>query len=293
MGARVVRLFLAAKDASHEEVGNRLAGVLQLLEEHFSDMYLILCFTDLYENTPFHPRGDDGFYQSQGGFSILNRAWFEERYTDNYLPFVEHIVRTFHHHPQIFAWEIGNELKMLMGPQPRRLFIKFNHDVAERIAELDPDNHLITTGMLSTKHAGLGIPGATQLYGSPHISFLTNHIYNGGFDFTSGCREGNLVGHGDDSSVAKEVGKPLIIEEAGYDALRNSPDRVEELREDMRRWFDEKGARGYMQWGFMSGGDIGDGDNCRGMDQAFHTDWDSLFAAFQERAGNLGTPIPS
>ncbi len=292
MGARVVRLFLAAKDASHEQVGNRLAGVLQLLEEHFKDMYLILCFTDLYENTPFHPRGDDGFYQSQGGFSILDRAWFEEGYKENYLPFVEHIVRTFHHHPQIFAWEIGNELKMLMGEKPVRLFIKFNHDVAKRIAELDPDNHLITTGMLSTKHAGMGLPGARDLYNSAHINFLTNHIYNGGFDFTSGCREGNLVGHGDDSAVAKEVGKPLIIEEAGYDALRDSPNRAEVVREDLRRWFDEKGARGYMQWGYMSGGDIGDGDNCRGMDQAFHTDWDSLFTTLQERARNLGTSIP-
>lgn len=292
MGARVARLFLAAKDTSPEEVGNRLRGVLQLLEEHFHDMYLILCFTDLYENTPFHPRGDDGFYQSQGGFSILTREWFEGGYKENYLPFVEHIVRTFHHHPQIFAWEIGNELKMLTGEKPIRLFIKFNHEVAERIAELDPSNHLITTGMLSTKHAGMGFPGAKDLYGSPHINFLTNHIYNGGFDFTSGCREGDLLGHGDDSAVAKEVRKPLIVEEAGYDALRNDPDRAVEVREDMRRWFDELGAQGYMQWAFMSGGDIGDGDSCRGMDQALHNDWDSLFAAYQERARNLGTPIP-
>jgi hypothetical protein len=294
MGAQVVRLFLAAKDASHEEVGNRLAGVLQLLEQHFRDMYLILCFTDIYHNTPFHPLGDDEFYETQpDGFTLLNRQWFERGYEENYLPFVEHIVRTFHHHPQIFAWEIGNELKMTTDEKPVRLFIKFNHDVAKRIAELDPNNHLITTGMLSTRHTGMGSPGAEQLYGSPHISFVTNHIYNGGFDFTSGCREGNLVGHGDDSEVAKVVRKPLIIEEAGYDALRDSPDRAEEVREDMRRWFEGKGARGYMQWGFMSGGDIGDGDNCRGMDQAFHTDWDSLFAAFQERARNLGTPIPS
>lgn len=61
----------------------------------------------------------------------------------------------------------------------------------------------------------------------------------------------------------------------------------------MRRWFDEKGARGYMQWAVMAEGDIGDGDSCRGMDEALHTDWDGLFTAFQERGRNLGRPIPS
>jgi hypothetical protein len=29
------------------------------------------------------------------------------------------------------------------------------------------------------------------------------------------------------------------------------------------------------------------------MEQALHTDWDSLFEAFQERAKDPGTPIPS
>jgi hypothetical protein len=298
MGARVVRVFLAAKDAAHQEVGDRLARVLALLEsdDRLKDMYLILCFTDIYHNTPFHPQGDDPFYETQpDGWTLLNRAWFEGGYTQNYLPFVDHIVTTFHHHPQIFAWEIGNELKVTTGHQFRRLFIRFNHEVAQHIAAVDPNNHLITTGMLSTKHAGLGFPGALQLYRLPHISFVTNHIYNGGFDFTSGCRQGNLQGHGDDSAVAQhqEVGKPLVVEEAGYDATRDTPSRGTEVQEDMRRWFDEKRARGYMQWAFMSGGDIGDGDSCRGMDQALHTDWDSLFTSFQDRAKQLGTPIPS
>ncbi len=293
LGARVVRVFLAASNAPPQDIGERLAEVLELLEDRFRDMYLILCFTDLYINTPFHPKGDDRFYREQpDGFTILDREWFEGGYQENYLPLVEHIVRTFHWHPQIFAWEIGNELKVTTGPTFRRLFIKFNHDVARFISDLDPSQHLITTGMLSTKHAGLFFPGATQLYGSPHISFVTNHIYNGGFDFSEGCRQGGLIGHGDDSSVAKEVGKPFIIEEAGHDALKESPSRRAEVSEDMRRWFDEKGARGYMQWGFMSGGDIGDGDGCRGMDESLHSDWDDLFRVYQDRARFLGTPIP-
>jgi hypothetical protein len=296
MGARVVRLFLAARDAPPQEVGERLTGVLKVLESDnlLQDMYLILCFTDIYKNTPFHPQGDDDFYESQHGWELLNRAWFEGGYTKNYLPFVEHIVRTFHHHPQIFAWEIGNELKLMTGPQYRRLFIKFNHDVANHIAQIDPSNHLITTGLLSTRHADLGTPGALQLYSSPHISFVTNHIYNGGFDYTAGCRVGDKIGHGDDSSVAQHpsIRKPLIVEEAGYDAERQSPARGQDAAEDMRRWFDEKGARGYMQWAFMSGGNIGDGDSCRGMDQALHTDWDSLYTAYKDRARNLGTLGP-
>ena len=56
---------------------------------------------------------------------------------------------------------------------------------------------------------------------------------------------------------------------------------------DMETLF-ARGARGYMQWAFMAGNaDNGDGDKDRGMDRRFHTDWDTLFDAYRQRAAQL------
>ncbi len=249
-----------------DQVKARLEGLLKTLREEFPEIYLIVALTDLYINSQHFPQGDEPFYRSRpDGWTLLSPEWFEGGYKTNYLPFVEAIVSHFKGRPRILAWDIGNELKL---PENRPLFIDFHHKMAQHIKELDP-THLVTTGMMSTRHAGLMSPGQRKLYGSPHIDFLTSHIYNADYG-------------DDDSALAAELKKPYLVEEAGFDA-RPGDDRAERVHQDMERMFG-RGARGYMQWGFMAGGDNNDGDKDRGMDGKFHTDWDPLFRIYSNQA---------
>jgi hypothetical protein len=273
MGANVVRIFLPHKDVPTNEVKNRLANLFGLLREEFPTIYLIVALTDLYIDSQHRPMGDDGYYRTHKGpdgrqWTLLGREWFAGGFNVNYVPLVDTIVPAFKDEPRILAWDIGNELKL---PEDRKLFIDQNHAFANSIKSLDP-NHLVTTGMMSTRHAGLQYPGQKRLYGSPHIDFVTSHIYDAAYD-------------DDDSELAAELEKPFLVEEAGFSA-EHGDDRTEKVRRDMDVMFG-RGACGYMQWAFMAGGDNGDGDDKRGMDRRFHSDWDGLWNAYSTRAKAL------
>jgi endo-1,4-beta-mannosidase len=275
---------LPVKDATPEKVGNRFEKLLNLVRQDFPEMYLLPALTDLYDNTPFHPMGDDEFYEVQpDNWKILGKKWYTEGYLVNYLPFVEYIVRRFKGEPQIFAWEIGNELKNPHGGRPRD-FIDFNLAVAHRIRALDP-GQLITTGLLSTCHSGIFDPGKERLYGSEDIDFVTNHIY----DFGRKEDPNDHCLHKHDRFWAEKAGKPWLIEEAGFESRNPDEDRGPIVEEDMSRWFG-LGASGYMQWAFMGGGkNNGDGDWRHGMDEQsdWHRDWSSLAGIYRRRADSL------
>jgi hypothetical protein len=99
---------------------------------------------------------------------------------------------------------------------------------------------------------------ATTLYSS-RFDFLVGHPYNGE-DWE------------DDTALASSVGKPFIVEEAGWDSNVYS-DRPARTDSDIAKWVG-RGARGYMQWGFMATSyDNGDGDGVVGVDHILHTDW--------------------
>jgi hypothetical protein len=276
MGVRVVRFFLANKYESKEEVRARFAAMLDLMSNEFKEMYVIPAFTDLYIDSELYPRGDDNYYQTfthpadpSIRWTILKREWFVDGYKEHYLPLVKYIVGDdrFRNEPRIFAWEIGNELKVDNG---QGIFVKFNHAVADAIRNLD-GNHMITTGMMSTHHAGLGKEQCRKLYGYKNLDFITCHIY-----------DANYIDN--DAPVSKVVTKPFIVEEAGFGA-GHGEDRAERVKRDMDAMFaPDCGAAGYMQWGFMAGGDNRDGDDDRGMDWIFHSDWNSLFEAYRQRA---------
>lgn len=277
MGARVVRVFLAHKDASPEVVGDRLEEVLRLIHEKYPEILILPTLTNRYNDVPFYVQGDHKFFNK----GVLDRAFFESGYKENYLPFVEYIVSRFRDEPNIFAWEIGNELKVDEEPE---LFVAFNLNVANAIRGWDA-NHLITTGMISTRHAWMaGRPDLQDLlYGSPNINFITLHVYNGNeapYDIE------------DDSPLAARYAKPFIIEEAAFDRQRYS-NRPEKVRQDIMNWF-ERGASGYMQWGFQGTPiDIGDSDPNFGMAIAIHPDYNDLFAVYRQVAEALNEPPAS
>ena len=117
-----------------------------------------------------------------------------------------------------------------------------------------------------------------QLYGGGRFDFITNHSYH---------IDGNdKPSPEDDSDLAGALSKPLLIEEAGFAATN---DRTNLYVQEMDTLFG-KGASGYMPWGFMSGGNTGDGDDQLGIDPHFHgADFGSLFQKFRERADHLSS----
>jgi hypothetical protein len=274
MNARLARVFLAHKDTPPEQIADRLSEVVALVKQDFPEMYLLPALTNLYEDVPFYVRGDGKFYEVPPGGSrkILNHAFYAGGYKENYLPFVEYIVKAFKDEPRIFAWEIGNELKAEGEPQ---LFVDFNLAVAAAIKSWDP-YHLVTTGMISTRHAWMANrPGLRQaLYGSPRLDFITVHAYNGNED--PGAIE-------DDSDLARQFGKPFIIEEAGFDITRREyrDCRPMKTRGDMANWF-RQGASCYMPWGFLATPDNNDGDTAVGMMSSRHPDYPQLYTLHQQ-----------
>jgi hypothetical protein len=282
MGGRVIRVFLPSVHADALTTVARLREVLEVLRAEANDMYLLPALCNLYQDVELRVPGDDPFYERidpHFGGNLLNAAFFNGGYKLNYWPFVQQVVTAFRDEPAIFAWEIGNELKLnpvsgaLESDPNIAAFLNFMLTVAREIRQLD-SNHLITTGMISTHHAWLHTPALRRkLYAGPEFDFITVHCYND-------------ERQNDDSDLARELGKPFVVEEAGY-GRQFGNDRSPKTREDMAIWFG-KGSRGYMPWGFMAtGNDIGDGDRDSGLDRVLHGDWDRLFELFRSQAATL------
>ena len=288
MGARVVRVFLPSIHATPQQTEDRLRSLVALVKARFPGLYILPALCNLYADVPFRVPGDDAFYRHiDPNFpaDLLTADFFTGGYQNNYLPFDRQIVEAFRAEPAIFAWEIGNELKLNpitgtpVGDPNVAAFVQFMLAVARTLRQLDP-NHLITTGMISTHHAWLHTDELKRrLYASPDIDFLTVHCYNDEYE-------------NDDSALAEALHKPFIVEEAGY-GRQFGGDRSTKVREDMQRWFG-RNARGYLQWGFMAtGNDIGDGDQDSGMDRTLHGDWNSLFNVYREHAVALAQVDPN
>ena len=282
LGARVVRLFLPDRTVPRDEIQARLRTLLDIVDSRFPDLYLLPAFTNLYHDVPFQHPGDDESWLFSG--PLLSRDFFATRFRENYLPFVEQIVTAFRDDSNIFAWEIGNELKLdradLNNPNDPNpwLFVHFNLETAAAIKRSDP-NHMVTTGMKATHHAWLHTTALQEeLYRSPNIDFLTIHSYEGKWD-----REGDIRVY-DDASLAARCNKPFIVEEAGFDR-ELFPDRPAQHREHIERWLG-LGASGYMPWGFIHAREIGDGDDSVGI-SAEHGDFQALCDLFRTYAAQL------
>ena len=256
-------------------------------------MYLIVALSNLYSDVAFRVPGDANWgpgnvYTLQPGGSgahILGLEWFAGGYKTAYLPFAQKLVTAFRDNPRILAYNVGNELKADGAPE---LLISFVHDAAAKIRQWDGGNHLITTGMISTRHAWMGGNDGlrVKLYSSPNLDFITNHSYHGDDDpNTNRERENDAPSREDDSDLSVRLGKPLVIEEAGFVGREN---RAGWYEKELRTVLDEKRAAGYLPWGFMVGHDTGDGDVELGVDHMWHNaDWGRLNDIFRARAAAL------
>ncbi len=306
MGARVARIFLPHAEVSAADTRLRLINLLKLMEERFPDMYLIIALANLYSDVEFRVPGDDPFYTHEpagGGRKLLNIDWFREGYRANYLPFVQTILQDeiIRNSPRILAYNIGNELKAEARDGDRNighpaLLVDFMHAMARQMRQWDGGRHMITTGMISTRHAHMqGYDNLRMsLYDIRELDFITNHSYHGDDDpATDWDRENEAASREDDSDIAGRLPKPLLIEEAGFLPTEQRKDRSAWVERELRTLLDEKEAVGYMPWGFMEGFDNGDGDNALGLDHIWHdADWHPLRGQYQRRAADLAADAP-
>jgi cellulase (glycosyl hydrolase family 5) len=296
-GGRVVRVFAAGNDADAQTQTARLARVLDLAQQR--NLYVIAALTDFYA-TPFHPIGDDGAYAKDSwGANVLTDAWFKGGYKRSYVAWVDAVVIALRDHTALLAWEIGNELKNVPDAEA---FVSFATSMADRIRSNDP-NHLITDGMIGTVNGALRSDQtiatetlAYRLASHPNINFLTFHNYRAGVpSYDDGAN---------DADLARQVGKPVIVEEMGYCGSLGSsvgqPSRCPSL-DGNRPWltldkgrdWKSRGVSGYMQWGFLapSLGNNGDGDGLYGMDKVVHgSDFDGLVDSWRTLAQEYQKP---
>lgn len=275
MGAKIIRVFVANNQLSASQVSIQLDAFLDTADHY--GLQVIPTLIDFY-HSGFNPRGTDQYYtQDFNGLKTLNSSFFKNGFRSDFKDFVTTVVRRNHSRSNIYAWEIGNELKLDGDPQT---FINFLNETASWIRTEDAQ-HLIATGMMHSQHTGLS---PEQLYPKLNdIDVVTVHTYN---DDATGVA---------DLKWANDHGKIGIVEELGA----SGSDRPGKLSKNIAAW-KTAGASAILQWAFMARGinDNGDGDYLYGMDdvdwQARHIanahskDYDQLFNLY--KSGTQNTP---
>lgn len=256
VGFKVIRVFAANKYATPSQVAQRLRTVLDLA--HQNNVYIIPALTDLYSAHGTYPQGDEQYYG--GNWSILQPAWYQGGFENNYWPMVQQVVTELRNHPALFAWEIGNELEGSFDPN---YFVVFMNEIRTRIRAIDP-NHMITTGLLSTDHGNISPYSDLALDLYRDFDFVTWHRYN-----EDDWRHQEII--------AERLGKPLVIEEVGFHRdyeQYNEPSEAEAaLNRDIQQWLVNGGAAGYVHWQFQAVTRfIGDTDGSYGIDHRSNDD---------------------
>lgn len=310
MGVRVVRIFIAKSNLGVTGVGDKLANFLGRMAAVAPNMKVLVALTDFY-GTTFYPdgsrlgvQGDDGYYV--GG--TLSPSWFTGGYTVNYRPYVTALVTRFKSDDRIFGWELGNELKA-GGPTD---MLNFAYTMGWVIRNAGVQQ-LVTTGFIGVWHAMNGNVNNTllaQMYQGPWSGWSTSPFHFGSIHtYNNEQVPGNPLGYQRqdwDISWFQGNGFPYVVGEGGFTgggttctpAFTGSTwdgvpipsgqlDRGATVSATINRYFDVKGADGYMQWGFLQGPDNGEGDYCSGLDTVWHTDWNSLRSTYSAKAAAL------
>jgi len=323
MGAKVIRVFMARCDHDSSGVIKKLERLLNKANEVDPELKFIISLTNFFgPGLSFsYVQNDDVYYEE----FKLKPGWFtntlgkngnegNEGYKTNYRGFVTDLVDHFHNYPQIFAWELGNELAVSDGNG--QAILEFAYDMGWNIK--NRCSQMVTTGFASVMQSTAGTKPTEAFYinasldgkhkASP-FDFITVHYYDDEF---------NDIGRKNDYKFANNNSKPYIIEEAGFTGARISEtkvckpfigiwkdrnieidcthDRSPAISKIMDEFFDHLGCEGFMPWAFMAPNidlgdgeniDLGTGDGCRGMDNLFHQDWCGLLDSYSDKANDL------
>jgi endo-1,4-beta-mannosidase len=137
--------------------------------------------------------------------------------------------RAYRDDPTIFAWELANEPRGTTGT-PTRVISSWAGEMSSYLKSLD-ENHLVAVGDEGfldgpsehwTYHANNGVDHRA-LTALPSIDYGTFHMYPETWGTGIGWSERWIDDH---LSVARELGKPTVLEEYGVKVTRDALGRV-------------------------------------------------------------------
>ncbi len=260
MGVRVVRVFPAFDGISAQEAADRLDRFLTRAEAYH--VSAIVSFVNYYASRQNPPELDPYYSDVWEGIRHLNHDFMARAYRGAYLDFVRTVVSRNRGHPNVYAWEPGNELQ----DPDRQAFLRMMQDVSAEIEQLDPGRP-VSSGVIQASQAGFT---PAELYSQlPSVQVVTIHPGNG--------YRGSVV----DVAWAIAHGRKAIVEETGISAW---DDRADRYGTELEYWR-SRGVSAFLLDGFIAKGleDNGNGDTTLGFDALWHTDYDRL-AAFVERS---------
>lgn len=140
--------------------------------------------------------------------------------------------RPYSEDPAIFSWQIANEPRAFADEHKERFFQWIDH-TAKLIKELDP-NHMVSTGSEGAAGCEGDIELWRRIHAIPEIDYANIHIWPYNWRWISqdsvaqkldNARANTSEYIAQHLAIARELGKPLVIEEFGYprDGFRFEP----------------------------------------------------------------------
>jgi hypothetical protein len=309
MNGRVVRVFIVRNDRDINQTKQAVYDLINTARSINPRIRFILSLTDFYgAGTGYYAPGDGGFFNN--GLLTNFHGWYGSGFRTNYKPFVGALVTEFKNAPEIFAWELGNELSVgTDNAADSNTMLTFAYEMGNYIRGLGAQQ-MITTGFISSHHAAAGKYNGRTLAQLAAAFYASWNGQTSPFNFMSihGYNNEWAVGGGnstiDDWSWAQNT-KPYVVGEIGFGGgggaepfgggswdgiaipATGGVSRGPAVRASVDHFFDVRGADAVLQWGFMTGTDNGEGDAKFGLDTVLHFDWNDVFGYYQAKGAAL------
>jgi endo-1,4-beta-mannosidase len=187
----------------------------------------------------WHDFGGMDQYLAWFGLTAHDDFYTEPRVRRAYKDWLSHLAlhensvthRAYRDDPTVFAWELGNEPRGSAGT-PNDTLTSWAREMSSYLKSID-QNHLVAVGDEGfldgpsqhwTYHAQNGVDHRA-LSALPAIDYATFHMYPDTWGAGFGWPERWIDDH---LSVARELGKPTVLEEYGLKVTRDALGRVSE-----------------------------------------------------------------
>ncbi len=307
MNARVVRVFISRNDRDANQAKAAIYDLINTARAINPRIRFVISLTDFYQGTGYHVPGDSGYFN--GGFLTNANGWYSSGFRVNYKPYVGALVQELKNAPEIFAWELGNELSVgTDSAADSNVMLAFAYEMGSYIRGLGAQQ-MITTGFISSHHAAAGKYNGRNLAQLAAAFYSTWNGQTSPFNFVSIHGYNNEwaapgANSAYDDWLWAQNNKAYMVGEIGFgggggcevfpggtwDGIAipaTSGGRGPAVRASVDRFFDVKGADAVLNWGFMVGSDNGEGDGCFGIDTLFHFDWNDVYGYYQGKGASL------